>query len=166
MSVGKLGKLGPTVHLRKSDSWTNLGYVVVWMDPLLETYFKLSSGPGDVNLLLDELSLIMPGTLSSNCSSETDTSFKIFSFHSLGAATVQAALEFMTPGKTFEEQKREEVLVFRPDFFGCSLGLFAPAAASTFTPLFAGCTITTNTMQTIALSNEHDTEYRMFRFLA
>ena len=70
------------------------------------TYLKLSSGPGDVNLLLDELSLIMPGAIAETFRTpalKSDSNLNLYILDSSGAATVQAALEFMTPGKTKNE---------------------------------------------------------------
>ena len=47
----------------------NLGHVCgMWkISDKCPSYLKLSSGPGDVNLLLDELSLIMPGANAETC---------------------------------------------------------------------------------------------------
>ena len=66
----------------------------------------------------------MPGRLASDLSSGClGIRLRFQNSHSLGAATVQAALEFMTPGKTFEERRSFGLL----GFFVCSLILFAPA---------------------------------------
>ena len=59
--------------------------------------FNFLSGPGDVNLILDELSLIMPGETFHRPSFKSNSKHLLLDF--LGAATVQAALEFMTPGR-------------------------------------------------------------------